>query len=62
MPQQRELLSMPWGDDGYFGIDAVQLHRDFAEGMISRMMKDEVRARAAFTAAARQACIVSGLR
>ena len=34
-----------------FGIDAVQLSRQFSEGLIARMMKDEAKARTAFTAA-----------
>jgi TolB-like protein len=34
-----------------FGDDAVRLHRDFGEGLIARMMKDEAKARSAFAAA-----------
>jgi TolB-like protein/class 3 adenylate cyclase/Tfp pilus assembly protein PilF len=34
-----------------FGNDAVQLRRDFGEGLIARMQKDETKARAAFSAA-----------
>jgi serine/threonine protein kinase len=34
-----------------FGNDAVQLSRTFGEGLIARMTNDEVKARAAFTAA-----------
>jgi TolB-like protein/class 3 adenylate cyclase/Tfp pilus assembly protein PilF len=37
--------------DNVFGNDAVQFHRDFREGLIARMTKDETKARAAFTAA-----------
>jgi len=35
--------------DNIFGNDAVQLRRDFGEGLIARMTKDEAKARAAFT-------------
>jgi TolB-like protein/Tfp pilus assembly protein PilF len=35
--------------DNIFGNDAVQFHRGFGEGLIARMMKDEAKARAAFT-------------
>ena len=35
--------------DNVFGNDAVQLHPDFGEGLVARMMKDEATARAAFT-------------
>ena len=34
-----------------FGNDAVQLSRTFGEGLLARMMNDQVKARAAFTAA-----------
>jgi tetratricopeptide (TPR) repeat protein len=37
--------------DGYFGNDAVQFHRNFGEGLVARMSKDETKACAAFTAA-----------
>jgi serine/threonine-protein kinase len=37
--------------DNPFGDDAVRLYRDFAQGLIARMTKDETKARAAFTAA-----------
>jgi len=37
--------------DNFFGNDAIQLRHDFSEGLIARMMKDEGKARAAFTAA-----------
>jgi serine/threonine protein kinase/tetratricopeptide (TPR) repeat protein len=39
------------GDSLYFGDDSVQLSRRFGEGLLARIAKDEVRARAAFTAA-----------
>jgi serine/threonine-protein kinase len=35
--------------DNFFGNDAVRLHHDFGEGLIGRMMKDDAKARAAFT-------------
>jgi len=35
--------------DNIFGNDAVQLRREFGEGLIGRMTKDEAKARAAFT-------------
>ena len=38
-------------DDNIFGNDAIQFRRDFCEGLIARMTKDEAKARAAFTAA-----------
>jgi TolB-like protein/class 3 adenylate cyclase len=34
--------------DNFFGNDAVQLQRNFGEGLIGRMMKDDAKARAAF--------------
>jgi TolB-like protein/class 3 adenylate cyclase/Tfp pilus assembly protein PilF len=37
--------------DNFFGNDAIQLRRDFSEGLIARMTKNEAKARAAFTAA-----------
>jgi TolB-like protein/Tfp pilus assembly protein PilF len=37
--------------DNFFGDDAVHLYRDFGEGLIARMTKDEAKAHAAFTAA-----------
>jgi tetratricopeptide (TPR) repeat protein len=37
--------------DNPFGDDAVRLYRDFCEGLVARMTKDEAKARAAFTAA-----------
>ncbi len=37
-----------------FVADAVQFHRDFGEGLVARMMKDEGKAHAAFTAARAQ--------
>jgi adenylate cyclase len=37
--------------DNPFGDDAVRLYRDFGEGLIGRMTKDEATARSAFTAA-----------
>ena len=37
-----------------FGNDAVQLSRTFGEGLLARMMNDQVKARAAFTAARTQ--------
>jgi serine/threonine-protein kinase len=37
--------------ENFFGNDAVHLYRSFGEGLIARMMKDEPKARAAFTAA-----------
>jgi TolB-like protein/class 3 adenylate cyclase/Tfp pilus assembly protein PilF len=40
--------------DNPFGDDAVRLYRDFGEGLIARMTKDEAKARAAFTAARRE--------
>jgi TolB-like protein/class 3 adenylate cyclase/Tfp pilus assembly protein PilF len=40
--------------DNFFGDDAVHLHRDFGEGLVARMTKDEAKARAAFTAARRE--------
>jgi tetratricopeptide (TPR) repeat protein len=40
--------------DNPFGDDAVRLYRDFGEGLIARMTKDEAKARAAFTAAHRE--------
>ena len=41
------------GDDA-FGDDAVQFSRTFVEGLVARMMKDEGKARSAFTAARSQ--------
>src|SRR5207244_202570 len=38
------------GED-VFGDDVVQLSRTFVEGVVARMMKDEAKARSAFTAA-----------
>jgi serine/threonine-protein kinase len=35
--------------DNFFGNDAVQFRRDFGEGLVGRMMKDEEKARAAFS-------------
>ena len=35
--------------DNVFGNDAVQFHHGFGEGLIARMMKDEAKARSAFT-------------
>jgi tetratricopeptide (TPR) repeat protein len=40
--------------DNFFGDDAVHLYRDFGEGLIARMVKDEPKAHAAFTAARRE--------
>jgi len=40
--------------DNFFGDDAVHLHREFGEGLVARMTKDEPKARAAFTAARRE--------
>src|SRR5207248_10201039 len=40
--------------DNPFGDDAVRLYRDFGEGLVARMIKDEPKARAAFTAARRE--------
>jgi TolB-like protein/class 3 adenylate cyclase/Tfp pilus assembly protein PilF len=37
--------------DNSFGSDAIQFRRDFGEGLIARMTKNEATARAAFTAA-----------
>ena len=37
--------------DNSFGSDAIQLPRDFSEGLLARMTKNEAKARAAFTAA-----------
>jgi TolB-like protein len=37
--------------ENFFGNDAVHLHRSFGEGLIARMIKDESKARGAFTAA-----------
>ena len=37
--------------DNSFGSDAIQLPRDFSEGLLARMTKNETKARAAFTAA-----------
>src|SRR6059058_5960589 len=37
--------------DNFFGNDAIQLRRDFSEGLIARMTKNEPKARAAFTGA-----------
>jgi len=37
--------------DGYFGVDAPLFHRQFGEGLIARMTKDNDKARTAFTAA-----------
>jgi serine/threonine-protein kinase len=37
--------------DNYFGNDAIQFRRDFGEGLIARMMGNQAKARAAFTAA-----------
>ena len=45
--------------ENFFGGDAVQFHRDFGEGLVARMTKDEAKARSAFTAArAQQAQLV----
>ncbi|PYL88338.1 MAG: hypothetical protein DMF14_16960, partial [Verrucomicrobia bacterium] len=38
-------------DDNVFGNDAIQFRRDFGEGLIARMTKNEPKARAAFTGA-----------
>jgi len=40
--------------DNFFGFDAVHLYRDFGEGLVARITKDEAKARAAFTAARRE--------
>jgi len=40
--------------DNFFGDDAVHLHREFGEGLVARMTKDEPKARSAFTAARRE--------
>jgi TolB-like protein/Tfp pilus assembly protein PilF len=40
--------------DNPFGDDAVRLYRDFCEGLVARMTKDQAKARAAFTAARRE--------
>jgi TolB-like protein/Tfp pilus assembly protein PilF len=37
--------------DNYFGNNAIELRRDFDEGLIARMTKNEAKARAAFTVA-----------
>ena len=37
--------------DNFIGDDAVHLYRDFGEGLLARMVSDEARAHAAFTAA-----------
>jgi TolB-like protein/class 3 adenylate cyclase/Tfp pilus assembly protein PilF len=37
--------------DNFFGNDAVHLRHDFGEGLIARMVHDDAKARAAFTAA-----------
>jgi TolB-like protein/Tfp pilus assembly protein PilF len=37
--------------DNIFGVDAIQLRRDFGEGLIARMTGDEAKARTAFAAA-----------
>jgi len=37
--------------DNFFGNDAIQLRRTFGEGLIARMMGNQAKARAAFTAA-----------
>ncbi len=37
--------------DNFFGKDAIQLRRTFGEGLIARMMGNQAKARAAFTAA-----------
>jgi len=37
--------------ENFFGNDAVHFYRSFGEGLIARMMKDETKARVAFTAA-----------
>ncbi|HEY4285430.1 MAG TPA: hypothetical protein VGM62_20405, partial [Chthoniobacterales bacterium] len=34
--------------DNIFGNDAIQFHRDFGDGLIARMTKDDAKARAAF--------------
>jgi tetratricopeptide (TPR) repeat protein len=47
---QNALVSL---GDNPFGDDAVRLYRDFCEGLIARMTKDEAKARSAFTAARR---------
>jgi TolB-like protein/class 3 adenylate cyclase/Tfp pilus assembly protein PilF len=39
------------GDDGVFGIDAIRLRRRFGEGLAARMMNDQAKVHAAFTAA-----------
>jgi TolB-like protein/Tfp pilus assembly protein PilF len=41
--------------ENYFGNDAVHLHREFGEGLIARMTKDEAKARSAFAVARTQA-------
>ncbi len=40
--------------DNIFGVDAIQFRRDFGEGLIARMTRDETKARAAFGAARAQ--------
>jgi hypothetical protein len=37
--------------DGTFGTNSVQLSRSFGQGLLARMIKDDARAHAAFTAA-----------
>jgi TolB-like protein/Tfp pilus assembly protein PilF len=50
-PAAAERALVALGDNPCWGEDAIKLSRSFGEGLLARMMKDEARARAAFTVA-----------
>jgi TolB-like protein/Flp pilus assembly protein TadD len=50
-PTAAERALTALGDNPWWGEDAVVLNRSFGEGLLSRVMKDEARARAAFSKA-----------
>jgi TolB-like protein/Flp pilus assembly protein TadD len=50
-PTAAEHALVALGDNPSFGEDAVLLSRSFGEGLLARMMKDEAKARAAFSKA-----------
>jgi TolB-like protein/Tfp pilus assembly protein PilF len=50
-PTAAEGALVALGDNPFWGDGAVYLRRSFGEGLLARMMKDEARARAAFTKA-----------
>ena len=50
-PTAAERALVALGDNPCWGDDAVNLSRSFGEGLLARMMKDEAKARAAFSKA-----------